>query len=71
MRNEQIRNAIKTSGVKMWEVAEKLSISDGNFSRKFRKEFSEKEKGQIYTIINEIKIEKGLLKVNEPKSIKW
>lgn len=63
MRNEQIRNAIKTSGVKMWEVAEKLNISDGNFSRKLRKEFSEKEKEQIYTIINEIKMEKRFLKV--------
>lgn len=55
MHNLEIRTAIKKAGVRYWQVAEKLGINDGNFSRKLRKELSDDEKAHIISIINEIK----------------
>ena len=37
MHNQEIRAAIKAAGVKYWQVAEKLGLYDGNFSRKLRR----------------------------------
>ena len=37
------------------EVAEKLGMNDGNFSRKLRKELSSEEKAKIKAIIAELK----------------
>ena len=59
MNNLEIRNAIKSVGIKYWEVAERYGINDGNFSRKLRKELSLEEKEKILNIISEIKKEKG------------
>lgn len=58
MRNEELRNMIKSSGIRMWEIAEKLSINDGNFSRRLRKELSQEEKAKIIIIVDELKKEK-------------
>ena len=52
--NNDIRNYAKEKGVLLWEIAEKLNINDGNFSRKLRKELSEDEKDEIIIIINTI-----------------
>lgn len=53
-RNEKIREEIKQAGLMYWQVAEKLNVNDGNFSRKLRKEFSEAEKDQVRNIIKEL-----------------
>lgn len=50
-QNEEIRKAIKNSGLKHWEVAYALGVNDGNFSRKLRIELSEAEKTEILDII--------------------
>lgn len=52
--NEDIKKKAKEQGVYLWEVAEKLNINDGNFSRKLRKDLSNKEKTKILAIIDEI-----------------
>lgn len=57
--NLEVREKIKCSGVKFWEVADRYGISDGNFSRKLRRELPEDEKQRIYKIINEIRSEKS------------
>lgn len=54
MANEAIKNKAKESGVKLWQVAEKLGIADFNFSRKLRKELPEDERIKIFGIINDI-----------------
>lgn len=54
-KNEDIRKAIKDNGVYYWQIAEQLGINDGNFSRKLRKELSQEEKQEIFSIINELK----------------
>lgn len=55
MKNIEIREAAKAAGVKLWQIADKLGITDGNFSRKLRKELNSAEKTQIMAIITELK----------------
>lgn len=55
MKNLDIRQAVKDSGVKLWQIADKLGINDGNFSRKLRHELADEEKEKIFGIINELK----------------
>lgn len=57
-KNIVIRNLIEHSCVKYWEVAEALGITDGNFSRKLRKELPRKEKEVITNKILELKNKK-------------
>ena len=54
LKNIDIRAAAAKSGVRLWEIAEALGISDGNLSRRLRKELTEAEKTQIFSIIDEI-----------------
>lgn len=58
MKNKDIREAAKQAGVCLWEIAERLGMNDGNFSRKLRKELSGQEKEKIMEIINEVAKEK-------------
>lgn len=51
--NEEIRSAAKKNGVKLWEIAESLQITDSNFSRKLRHELTESEKASIMIFIYE------------------
>lgn len=55
MYNLDIRKEASNAGVKLWQIAEKLGINDGNFSRKLRKELNNEEKARIRAIIAEIK----------------
>lgn len=52
--NQKIRNAAKENDVALWQIAEKIGLNDGNFSRKLRHEFSPEETDRILTIINEL-----------------
>ena len=54
MKNEDIRLAAKTAGVKLWQVAEVVGVNDGNFSRKLRHELPEDEKQKILEIIDRL-----------------
>ena len=54
MKNKDIREASKAAGIKLWQIADKLGINDGNFSRKLRFELSEAEKAKIFKIIEEL-----------------
>ena len=52
VKNKDIREAAKTAGVKLWQIADRLGITDGNFSRKLRKELVEEDKQKILAIID-------------------
>lgn len=56
-KNVSIRNAILSNNFKFWQIAEKLNINDGNFSRLLRKELTEDKKDEILKIIKELKEE--------------
>jgi len=65
MSNTDIKNEVKQSGVYLWQIADRLGINDGNFSRKLRKELSEAEKERIRSIIKDLKAERKEYEKNE------
>lgn len=54
MNNKDLRDYAKSKGVKLWQIAEKLNINDGNFSRKLRRELPDQEKQKIIMIVDEV-----------------
>lgn len=54
MKNLDIRLMAAGHGIKLWQIADSLGISDCTFSRKLRKEISESEKQEIFAIIEEL-----------------
>lgn len=60
MKNNDIRNMALMHGVKLWQIAERLEITDSYFSRILRKELPSEKKEHIFKIINEIIKERDL-----------
>ena len=58
MRNEQIRTVMHRSGVKQWEVAEQLGISEFTYCRWSRSELPDDKKVQILQAISDVKSKK-------------
>ncbi|WP_302602015.1 hypothetical protein [uncultured Ruminococcus sp.] len=58
--NADIRAAALHKAVMLWEIADKLGITDSNFSRKLRHELPQAEKERIFSIIEEIAKEKAV-----------
>ena len=56
--NQEIRKEAKRAGVRLWEIAERLGMNDGNFSRKLRRELNPEERNKILTIISELGTER-------------
>lgn len=54
MANQKIREKAATLHVKFWEIADVYGLSDGNFSRKLRRELPENEQLRILSIIEQI-----------------
>ena len=54
MFNKKIRTYAKEKNVHLWQIADELNITDGNFSRKLRRELPEKEPKGIIQIIDRI-----------------
>ncbi|MGM9628990.1 MAG: hypothetical protein ACI3V4_13040 [Faecousia sp.] len=52
MENVEIRSAFMKAGIKQWQVAETLGISETTFSKKLRHELPQDEKKNILTIID-------------------
>lgn len=53
MTNMKVRFAMLEHGIKQWQVAKLLNISESVFSRRLRKELSEEEQEKIITLIEE------------------
>ena len=58
MKNCEIRAFAKQKDVLLWQIADRLGINDGNFSRKLRHELPEAEKERIRNIIDEVAAER-------------
>jgi hypothetical protein len=54
LANEDIKKNINDAGVFFYEIAERLGMNDGNFSRLLRNEFSEARKDEVYAIIESV-----------------
>ncbi len=59
MYNKDIRRTAAGSGVKLWQIADALGITDSSFSRKLRKELPQEEKEKIFSIIQKLSQEVG------------
>ena len=57
--NAEIRKAAKRAGVCLWQIAERVGVNDGNFSRKLRRELPAQERDKILEIINELAVERA------------
>jgi len=62
MANESLKNFIRGNGITLWEVAEKIGITDSSFSRKLRHELSEEEaekiRASVLELVDEIQAER-------------
>lgn len=58
MKNLDIRNEIANSGLKYWQVAEGIGVSDGAFSRLLRHELPDEKKEEIRAAIQQITSER-------------
>lgn len=63
-RNNDIRSAAKIAGVYLWEIADKLGVSEPTFIRSLRKELPDARKARVLAAIEEIKHEHE----NEPRA---
>ena len=55
MPNNDIRLRAAGAGVKLWQIAERLGITDSSFSRRLRHELADDEKARIISIIEQIR----------------
>ncbi|MCM1059832.1 MAG: hypothetical protein NC452_06025 [Eubacterium sp.] len=56
-RNLDVRAAAKSAGVFLWEIADKLGVSEPTFIRSLRKELSDARKANVLAAIEDIKRE--------------
>lgn len=54
MMNQDIRRTAAGAGVRLWQIAEALGITDCTLSRKLRRELPAEEKEKIFGIIREL-----------------
>jgi len=54
LKNEWIRELAKSKGILLWQIADKLRITDGNFSRRLRHEMTPEKQESIRAIIDEL-----------------
>lgn len=52
MENVILRERARERGVKMWELAEGLGITDSTLSRKLRRELPEQEQKQLLQMVD-------------------
>lgn len=55
--NEEIKNIAKQNNIRLWKVAERLGISDSNFSRMLRYKLSKEDRDKILAIIKELNMD--------------
>ena len=53
--NQDVRKAFSGAGLKQWQVAEALKVSEFQFSRELRHELTPERKKQVFAVIAELK----------------
>jgi len=56
-KNVDVRKAAKDSGVFLWEIADKLGVSEPTLNRWLRKEMPDSQKAKFYSTIEQVKLE--------------
>lgn len=52
--NRDVRARAAGAGVRLWQIAAELGITDSSFSRKLRKELPQNEKEHIFAVIEKL-----------------
>ena len=55
MTGDDVRKLAKENGIYLWQIAQKIGINDGNFSRKLRGDLSESDAEKIRNAVQELK----------------
>ena len=55
MKNQELRNAAKAAGVRLWEIADALNISESTMTRWMRRELTGAQRAQVWNALNIIK----------------
>lgn len=58
MANDEVKAYAKQAGVRLWEVAERLNITDVSLSKKLRYELDLEYKSRIIKLVDQIAKEK-------------
>lgn len=56
--NSDLKRKIKSKGIMLWQIAEKLGIHDSNFSRMLRYKLNDEQRKAIVKAISEFEREK-------------
>ena len=59
MANSDIKQTAKSMNVFLWEIAEKVGVTDFTLSRRLRRELPQAEKEKLITVIKAVAAEKG------------
>lgn len=59
MTGKEIKALILANGLKCWQIANELGMNDGNFSRKLRKPFDEKDVAAVKAAIAKLSAAKA------------
>ena len=51
MANEELKKTLKNQGVKLWQIADMLNISEATMTRKMRHELSNEERIRILSLL--------------------
>lgn len=57
MSGTEVKKRILAAGLKIWQVAYAFGCTDGNFSRKLRRDFSDADTERVLSIIEKLKAE--------------
>lgn len=61
--NMKIRTALLESGIRFYEVAQKMGYSESYFSRLMRTEFSDADRDRVLAAIRDLRSERGVTDV--------
>ena len=54
LNNIDVRKRVKDAGLKLWQIADALGVSEPTMTRKLRHELDQADKAQIFRIIDQI-----------------
>lgn len=62
MTNKEIRDIMKQEKIFIWQIAEVLSIHETTMIKRFRTEMTDKQKQQVISAIEEIRLDRLKIK---------
>lgn len=57
MSGAEVKKRILAAGLKLWQVAYAFGVTDSNFSRKLRTDFTDEDTEKVLSIIERLKTE--------------